>query len=458
MGTLTFLDDTVSGLPGSGSSSGTIIGVPDVNNNYTFNPFATTGTFAASAIVSDAGGTNDVTLRLIFSDGTSAAADGVDDGMTLFHYQGGSFVKDAGTWHGVGGSYVARTQGGTIFSTGGTDSTAAQVEGWLQTMYIIGWDFNDVFRIALKGGSSAGFPAANPTYTQTYTIACFVQGTMIGTPAGERPVEALQAGDLVTTLDGSAKKVKWIGHRAYEAEFGASEAFVRPVLFRAGSLGGGLPTRDLKVSPQHAMLIDGVMVPAGALVNGGSILRDTAVSDVTYFHVELDSHEAIFAEGAATETFVDHNSRAIFDNADEYGMLYGNATTEVPQIARLEEGFQLAAIRATLAGIASIPAKPAAGQLQGNLERLEDGMLTGWVIDSAGADAVEAEVLVGGEVVARVVANRYRADLDQAGLGGGRGGFTVALSAAVDSLAQVSLRRVADSAMLTGAVLEVATV
>ena len=456
MGTLTFLDDTIIGLPGTGSTTTSLIVAPDGNNNYTFNPFATTGSFAASAVVSDAGGTADVTLRLIFSDSANPGTDGNDDGMTLFNYVGGSFVQNAGTWQGVGGSYAAVAQGSTFFSTGSTNNTAQQVEGWLQTLYVIGWDINDTFRLQIRGMSSLG--VAGSTYIQTYTIACFMQGTMIGTPAGERSVEALQAGDLVTTLDGSAKKVKWIGHRTYEAEFGAGEAFVRPVLFRAGSLGGGLPTRDLKVSPQHAMLIDGVMVPAGALVNGVSIVRDTTLADVTYFHVELDSHEAIFAEGAATETFVDHNSRAMFDNADEHSLLYGNAATDVQQIARLEEGFQLAAIRATLADIAGIPAMPTAGKLQGNLERLEDGMLTGWVIDSAGADAVEAEMLVGGEVVARVVANRYRADLDQAGLGGGRGGFTVALPGSVDSLAQVSLRRVVDGQMLAGAVLELATV
>ena len=453
MGTMTFLDDTVTGLPGTGSSANTLVGAPDINNNYTFNPFATTGSFASTATVADAGGTDDVSLRLIFSD---IGGDDAGDGMKLFNYVGGSFVQNSGTWHGVGGSYVQVNQGQTIFSTGSTNSTAAQVEGWLQTLMIIGGDFNDTFRISLRLGSGAGYTGA--TYLFNYTIACFMQGTMIGTPAGERAVEALQAGDLVTTLDGTAKKVKWIGHRTYEAGFGASEAFVRPVLFRAGSLGGGLPARDLKVSPQHGMLIDGVMVPAGALVNGVTILRDTPVADVTYFHVELDGHEAIFAEGAATETFIDHNSRAIFDNADEYSLLYGNAATEVQEIARLEEGAQLAAIRATLADIAGIAAIPAAGKLLGNLERLEDGMLTGWVIDSAGADAVVAEMLAGGEVVARVVANRYRADLDQAGLNGGRGGFTVALPASIDSLTQVSLRRVVDGQMLAGAVLEVAAV
>ena len=456
MGTMTFLDDTVDGLPGAGAGAVTITVAPDGNNNYTFNPFNTTGSFVSTATVVDASGPDNLTLRLIFSD---APGDDAGDGMKLFNYVGGSFVQDSGTWTGVGGSYVQVNQGGagsTINSVASTDGTAAQVEGWLQTMYIIGGDFNDAFRISLRGLDSSG--VLGSTFSFTYTIACFMQGTMIATPAGERAVEALQAGDLVTTLDGTAKKVKWIGHRTYEAEFGASEAFVRPVLFRAGSLGGGLPTRDLKVSPQHAMMIDGVMVPAGALVNGVTILRDTPVADVTYFHVELDGHEAIFAEGAATETFIDHNSRAIFDNADEYRLLYGNAATEVQEIARLEEGVQLAAIRATLADIAGIVAIPAAGKLQGNLERLEDGMLTGWVIDSAGADAVVADVLAGGEVVARVVANRYRADLDQAGLNGGRGGFTVALPASIDSLTQVSLRRVVDGQMLAGAVLEVAAV
>ena len=456
MGTMTFLDDTVDGLPGAGAGAVTITVAPDGNNNYTFNPFNTTGSFVSTATVVDASGPDNLTLRLIFSD---AAGDDAGDGMKLFNYVGGSFVQDSGTWTGVGGSYVQVNQGGagsTINSVASTDGTAAQVEGWLQTMYIIGGDFNDAFRISLRGLDSSG--VLGSTFSFTYTIACFMQGTMIATPAGERAVEALQAGDLVTTLDGTAKKVKWIGHRTYEDEFGASEAFVRPVLFRAGSLGGGLPTRDLKVSPQHAMMIDGVMVPAGALVNGVTILRDTPVADVTYFHVELDGHEAIFAEGAATETFIDHNSRAIFDNADEYSLLYGNAATEVQEIARLEEGVQLAAIRATLADIAGIVAIPAAGKLQGNLERLEDGMLTGWVIDSAGADAVVADVLAGGEVVARVVANRYRADLDQAGLNGGRGGFTVALPASIDSLTQVSLRRVVDGQMLAGAVLEVAAV
>jgi hypothetical protein len=197
-----------------------------------------------------------------------------------------------------------------------------------------------------------------------------------------------------------------------------------------------------------------VMVPAAALVNGVSIVRDQVDSDVTYFHVEMEGHEAILAEGAPAETFVDHDSRAIFDNADEYGLLYGSAGAKVQEIARLEEGFQLAAIRRRLADLAGIATPAAAGAVMGNLERIENGVLTGWVIDSAGADAVEADVLVDGEAVARVVANRYRADLDQAGLADGRGGFSVAVPASAQSLGQITLRRVADGQVLAAPVVE----
>ena len=280
---------------------------------------------------------------------------------------------------------------------------------------------------------------------------------MIRTPAGEQAVEMLRAGDSVVTLDGNAKPVKWIGHRSYEAEFGASEVFVRPVVFKAGSLGGGLPVRDLKVSPQHGMLIDGAMVPAAALVNGVSIVRDENPGDVSYFHIELEGHEAVFAEGAASETFVDHDSRAMFDNADEYNLIYGTSAPRPTEQPRLEEGFQLAAIRRRLAEIAGIAAGPnAVGPVAGHLERLENGILTGWLVDAAAAEAVEAEVLVDGEVVGRVMANRYRADLDQAGIGGGRGGFSIALPASAERLEQVSVRRVLDGQVLVGGVLETA--
>jgi hypothetical protein len=423
MATYTWGDDTIIGLPDSGSTT-TVTGG---SSPFTFNPFADVTS------VADAGGADTVTLRLIFSD---LFLEGATDGATLYTVNGTS------------------TNAVALDSTSTFLGTAAETQAWLTSMFVVADSLNDGFRILLRGYRDDGIFGQPRTYS--FQVACYLQGTMIGTPAGERAVESLQPGDLVTTLDGTAKKVKWIGHRSYEAEFGATQAFVRPVVFKAGSLGAGLPVRDLKVSPQHAVLVDGVMIPAAALVNGASIVRDESKTDVTYFHIEMEGHEAIFAEGAPAETFVDHDSRAMFDNADEFGLLYGTAAARPAEQSRLEEGFQLAAIRRRLAEVAGIDTRAAAGPMMGNVERIENGVLHGWVIDAAGAEAVEADVLVDGEVVGRIVANRYRADLDQAGLAGGRGGFTMALPASAQSLSQITLRRVVDGQVLAAPAMETA--
>ncbi len=174
-----------------------------------------------------------------------------------------------------------------------------------------------------KGFKTASEGSAGGTVV-TY-IACFAAGTRIATPAGEVAVDDLRIGDLVTTVSGVAKPVKWIGRRGYSAAEVATSPNLRPVVVCKGALGSGLPGRDLVVSPMHALLIDDVLVPAAALVNDGSILRREAVDAVEYFHVELHRHDVIFAEGAPAETFMDDNSRAMFENASEYYDLYGKA-------------------------------------------------------------------------------------------------------------------------------------
>jgi len=154
-----------------------------------------------------------------------------------------------------------------------------------------------------------------------YTI-CFVGGTKIATPSGDRLIETLAIGDLVTTLDGRAKPVKWIGRQAVsKTDAGPSRA--NPIRVRAGALGDNLPASDLLISPDHALLIDGVLVHACALVNGVSIVRETKMPDsFTYYHIEMDEHALIMSEGVASETFVDNIQRRSFDNYVEYEMLY----------------------------------------------------------------------------------------------------------------------------------------
>ena len=298
------------------------------------------------------------------------------------------------------------------------------------------------------GGITPTSPGSN-FFTSTDTITCFLTGTDIATPGGERAVESLRIGDLVSTADGLAKPVKWIGRVSAEAglfEDAAFRARIAPVVFRAGALGEGLPRRDLRVSPAHGMLIDGVLIPAAALVNDVSILRDQSKQDVTFYHIELEQHDIILSEGAPSETFVDCESRAYFDNAAEYDALYGDEAVSVPQVARVEAGYMLAAIRRrldALAGIAAVASAP--GPLQSNVEQIQNGILSGWAVDRANPSVpVEVEIVAHGEIIGRALANRYRFDLDMAGLAGGRCAFDVAMPASVDSLDDVVVRRAAD--------------
>ena len=111
--------------------------------------------------------------------------------------------------------------------------------------------------------------------------------------------------------------MRWLGRQTVATRF-ADPARVAPVRIIAGALGENLPVRDLHVSPDHAIMVDGTFVQAGALINGVSITReDKDLPDVfVYYHVELDSHALILAEGVAAETFIDNVERLAFDNWD----------------------------------------------------------------------------------------------------------------------------------------------
>jgi hypothetical protein len=189
--------------------------------------------------------------------------------------------------------------------------------------------------------------------TWTLDAPCFLAGTMIATPDGERAVETLASGDLVLTADGIAKPVRWVG-RSTQSRLFADPIRALPIRIKAGALGESLPTRDLLVSPSHAMLIDGVLVHAGALVNGTSVVRETgAPVSFTYFHVELDSHSLLLAEGAATESYLDGIDSMAFDNGVERPALV--TPVEEMSYPRVKAARQLArATRERLAARAAV--------------------------------------------------------------------------------------------------------
>ena len=150
------------------------------------------------------------------------------------------------------------------------------------------------------------------------TQVCYTAGTRILTDRGEIAVEDIAAGDLVVTLDGDTqalKPVKWVGHRRLDLTTHRKPESAAPIRIVRDAFADNQPHRDLVVSPDHGILIDGQLVPAKLLINGTTITQDRSVKTVTYHHVELDRHAILLAEGLPAESYLDTGNRAFFANA-----------------------------------------------------------------------------------------------------------------------------------------------
>ncbi len=146
-------------------------------------------------------------------------------------------------------------------------------------------------------------------------LACFVRGTRILTARGEVAVQDLQVGDLVVTAlgrGGALKPVRWLGRCRIELGRHPQPERARPVRLRAGALDGRAPHRDLLLSPGHRLRLDGALVCAGELVNGATVVQE-APARVEYWHVELEAHDVLLAEGVEAESYQDVGNRAGFE-------------------------------------------------------------------------------------------------------------------------------------------------
>jgi Hint domain/RTX calcium-binding nonapeptide repeat (4 copies) len=199
-------------------------------------------------------------------------------------------------------------------------------------------DVNGSAVITVAGGSTITLQGVSAGDLVPGSIACFVRGTMIATPAGDRAVDTLSIGDEVMTVDGKAMPVKWVGRRAYGKPFLTSHDKVQPVLIKAGALAPSTPHSDLYVSPLHAMYVNGVLVEAQALVNGDSIVICNWLDVVEYFHVELEMPSVIISNGAASESYVNHDNRRMFANYAEYAALYGEEVVPEDGVDTLSAG------------------------------------------------------------------------------------------------------------------------
>ena len=158
---------------------------------------------------------------------------------------------------------------------------------------------------------------------------CFLKGTTIETAEGDRKIENLAVGDLVPTVFGGICPIQWIGYYSYKKSNNATWVKdVLPVRVARSTLGPNMPRTDLYITKNHALLIDGVLVTVGSLINGMTITLDDARenNELEFFHIKLARHNVIYAEGTPCETARNVDERAV--NFAEYLRRYGPRTLQ----------------------------------------------------------------------------------------------------------------------------------
>lgn len=150
----------------------------------------------------------------------------------------------------------------------------------------------------------------------TYYEACYCADTLILTDKGERPVQDLLPGDHViafTDHGEAAREIVWAGHQQAKvrSHLPLSEAGY-PVRILQNALQKGVPHKDMLITPEHCLFIDGVFIPVRMLVNGRSIFFDTSITDYTYYHIETARHSVIQADGALSESFLNTGNKTQF--------------------------------------------------------------------------------------------------------------------------------------------------
>ncbi|NRA98297.1 MAG: Hint domain-containing protein [Rhodobacteraceae bacterium] len=201
--------------------------------------------------------------------------------------------------------------GGTIDPDGTGSTTTGGFSFSINVKQLVGQTDPIVIEFTVTGQGGL----AEDTDTVTIILqVCVAAGTGILTPDGYRAVETLEVGDPVELADGRIEPVRWINSRYLDAAALRHQPNLRPILIRNGAFGPGRPYRDLRVSPQHRIALEGwrtellfgepcVLASAKSLIDDNSVCVDHASESVEYFHILFERHEIMVTDGLATESF-----------------------------------------------------------------------------------------------------------------------------------------------------------
>jgi hypothetical protein len=249
----------------------------------------------------------------------STGSSGIAGGSDFAGGGGGHSGGSGGGFGGGGGGGGSGGGGGGGYGGGGGGGFDGNSGGGGGGSYV-----NSNTGVTLSAGVHSGNGEV------TITPVCYCLGTRILTARGEVAVEDLAIGDLAVTAAGGTRPIEWIGRRWLDLTRHADPPRARPIRIAAGAFPGGVPHRDLLVSPDHAVVFDGMLIPARLLVNGASIAADSGCREVTYFHVELAGHDILLAEGLPAESYLDTGNRDMFENAGSALVLHPDFATGQP--------------------------------------------------------------------------------------------------------------------------------
>jgi hypothetical protein len=233
----------------------------------------------------------------------------VNFGSIAFDQGADWFIE--GNTAGLAGAISGFAAGDTIDIAGVTVTGSSYADGLLTLDEASGWA-----SLNLVGDFTPNeFVVTNVDGGAEITALCFCVNTLIETPTGARPVQDLVAGDLVVTAGGAVRPISRLGTGAVLATRGRRGP-ATPVIVRKRALGDNVPYQDLRVTRKHSFLIDDVLFPVEFLVNHRSIEWDDRAQEVKLYHIELETHDVLIANGAPAESYRDDGNRWLFQNAN----------------------------------------------------------------------------------------------------------------------------------------------